>query len=380
MTTALLKELGEATQGVRGERSPVASPGIVSSTTTLPPAWRSGPSGDVLWIDQARSVAALGVVILHVSAGVVWGVSDFTSFAWWVGNILDAAVRWCVPVFVMITGTLLLDFEQPMGSFSTFYFRRAARLCWPLFFWSALYLIWNGARDYLKSGHVNVDTLVGMLLAGQPHYHLWYLYMLLGLYFSAPFVRVLLQHLDVEQTLALCFSVFVFAFASALHHHVAGAAKGPFILWFLPYLSYFMAGGILRRWKSSIDTRRIVIILISSVALTAIGCHVVAVRRDLPSGLYFYDYFSVTVIPMALAVFLLLRNAPAMRILVELAPLSLGVYLVHPLFLECISRLGFEEWRFNPVWAIPIKVLLILLLSLSAVWAIRRIPVLRRVV
>jgi surface polysaccharide O-acyltransferase-like enzyme len=180
--------------------------------------------------------------------------------------------------------------------------------------------------------------------------------------------------------LVLCASAFVFAFASALHHHVAGAARGPFILWFLPYLSYFMAGGVLRRWTPSIDKRRIVIVLISSAALTAIGCHVIAVRRGLPSGLYFYDYFSATVIPMALAAFLLLRHAPAMRILVGLAPLSLGVYLVHPLFLECISRLGFEEWRFNPIWAIPIKVLLILLLSLTAIWTIRRIPILRRVV
>jgi len=83
---------------------------------------------------------------------------------------------------------------------------------------------------------------------------------------------------------------------------------------------------------------------------------------------------------MAIAVFLLLRAAPTTRALVGLAPLAFGVYLVHPLFLEGLTRLGFEESRFNPVWAIPTKALLVLLLSLSAVWVIRRIPILRRVV
>ena len=136
----------------------------------------------------------------------------------------------------------------------------------------------------------------------------------------------------------------------------------------------------MRNWKPSIDKRRLMIVLMSSVAATAIGCHVVAVLTDLASGQYFYDYFSVTVIPMALAVFLLLSDAPVTRVLVGLAPFSFGIYLVHPLFLVGLSHFGFEEWRFNPVWAIPTKVVLVLLLSLSAVWGIRRIPILRRVV
>jgi len=109
-------------------------------------------------------------------------------------------------------------------------------------------------------------------------------------------------------------------------------------------------------------------VLLSSVALTAIGCDVVAVRTDLSSGLYFYDYFRVTVIPMAIAVFLLLREIPPAPVLVGLAPLSLGIYLVHPLFIEGLPLLGFEEWRFNPLWTIPAKVLVVLLLSLSSVW------------
>ena len=121
-------------------------------------------------------------------------------------------------------------------------------------------------------------------------------------------------------------------------------------------------------------------LVLSSVAFTAIGCYVVSVWTDVPSGLYFYDYFSVTVIPMAIAVFILLRETPPSRVLVGLAPYSLGVYLVHPLFLDGLSRLGFKEWQFNPLWSIPVEVLLVLLLSLSSVWAIRRVSILRRVV
>ena len=335
---------------------------------------------DLLWIEQARGAAALAVVILHVSAGVVRGVSDVTSAAWWIGNIVDSAMRWCVPVFVMISGALLLDPAKSLGSFSTFYSRRASRIGWPLVFWSALFLIWNGWRGYLRSGHVDWDAIIGMLLSGQPHYHLWYLFMLLGLYLVAPFVRVLLNHLDRPTTMCFCSLLFVLSLASALHDHVAGARRAFFLFWFLPYLSYFTAGAVMRRSSPKVGKGGLLGLVLSSVAFTAIGCYVVSVWTDVPSGLYFYDYFSVTVIPMAIAVFILLRETPPSRVLVGLAPYSLGVYLVHPLFLDGLSRLGFKEWQFNPLWSIPVEVLLVLLLSLSSVWAIRRVSILRRLV
>ncbi|WP_273975049.1 acyltransferase family protein, partial [Serratia ureilytica] len=55
------------------------------------------------WFNNARVIAILAVVLLHVSSRVVmW--SELGSNDWWYANLYDSLVRWCVPVFVMISG------------------------------------------------------------------------------------------------------------------------------------------------------------------------------------------------------------------------------------------------------------------------------------
>src|SRR5439155_8757880 len=73
MTIARLEDRRGVTGETLREHSAVAFPGLVRSSVSMGP---SIVSGDLLWIDQARSVAALAVIILHVSAGVIRGVPD----------------------------------------------------------------------------------------------------------------------------------------------------------------------------------------------------------------------------------------------------------------------------------------------------------------
>ena len=65
----------------------------------------------MVWLDNSRIIAILAVVFLHVSAGVVTE-SVIGTESWWVGNLYDSLVRWCVPVFVMISGAVLLDHSK----------------------------------------------------------------------------------------------------------------------------------------------------------------------------------------------------------------------------------------------------------------------------
>ncbi|EMH1199379.1 acyltransferase family protein [Serratia marcescens] len=70
------------------------------------------------WLNNARIIAILAVVLLHVSSRVItW--SELGSNDWWYANLYDSLVRWCVPVFVMISGALLLAPEkaEPLGVF-----------------------------------------------------------------------------------------------------------------------------------------------------------------------------------------------------------------------------------------------------------------------
>jgi surface polysaccharide O-acyltransferase-like enzyme len=60
-------------------------------------------------LDALRVVASFAVICLHVSASVVISKPDVHGIAWWTGNTVNAFSRWCIPVFVMISGALFFS-------------------------------------------------------------------------------------------------------------------------------------------------------------------------------------------------------------------------------------------------------------------------------
>src|SRR3546814_17201773 len=76
------------------------------------------------------------VVILHVAA------TRFGTFddQWWASNFYDSLARSCVPLFLMITGVLLLGKQESLPAFLS---KRFARILPPLLFWSLFYMTWN---------------------------------------------------------------------------------------------------------------------------------------------------------------------------------------------------------------------------------------------
>ena len=68
------------------------------------------PPTRTAWMDAARVVAIVAVVLIHVLAPTVEGRGVAVGSApWWVADVLNSANRWCVPVFLMISGALALD-------------------------------------------------------------------------------------------------------------------------------------------------------------------------------------------------------------------------------------------------------------------------------
>src|SRR5690606_17311617 len=93
-------------------------------------------------LDTARVLAALAVVVLHSAAMVldIGTVQDSSNWLW--ASVYDAATRWCVPVFVMISGVLLLDPHKKRETLGQYYQRRARRIVPATVFWSLFYLAW----------------------------------------------------------------------------------------------------------------------------------------------------------------------------------------------------------------------------------------------
>ena len=60
-----------------------------------------------LYLDLLRIIAISAVVMIHVSASYVTNANSLLDFT--VGNIFDSVSRLGVPLFLMISGALILD-------------------------------------------------------------------------------------------------------------------------------------------------------------------------------------------------------------------------------------------------------------------------------
>lgn len=306
---------------------------------------------------MARVLAIVAVVLVHVIAPVVTGRwANEGSAAWWTANVLDSALRWCVPVFVMISGALLLDprrVERPRD----FYLRRLGRVGVPLIVWTLVYL---GFRQWWLGQDLSVEDAARGVLAGTPFLQLYFLYVLVGLYALAPFLKIVIRHTTRRMQAGLAGVLIGIGALDQFASMLVGAGSSTAATRFLPFAGYFVAGWVLRDMRLTPSRVRVAGALFgTSVVATAglVGALSAPDGWGAP-GRYLYGYLSPTVVAMSLSAFVLLRAAGAalrVRRLSAIASVTFGIFLVHPLVL----------YPLQAVWQLPSASLSLLVAAAS---------------
>ena len=168
-----------------------------------------GEGGRLVYADLLRVAATLAVVILHLSGGWISEV-PVASGAWRVFNVYNGLTRWCVPVFVMLSGMFLLDPKKSL-SYRSLFFRQILRIVAALVVWSVVYGLF--AR-FLSGTPLTLSALIQVLrdlVWGRLHYHLWFLPMIVGLYLATPFLRAFVRGASRSDFHFFFLLVFVFA-------------------------------------------------------------------------------------------------------------------------------------------------------------------------
>ncbi len=330
------------------------------------------------WVDGTRTVAALAVVLLHAAASAVTDRSLLGSSGWWVANVFDSATRWCVPVFVMLSGALLLAPAHPVEAWSQFYRRRFVRVLLPLVFWSLFYLAYDLYWVFEREDVPDWLFMLRQTLIGMPYFHLWFLFMLPGLYLVTPLLRQLLTVLCRKQLAVLCAGLLALAMANKFFTLWHGDGP-PFAgVLFVPFIGYFLAGYLLATGPR--DSRWPWPTLLAGIVLTAVGCGWLAEQGKLSAGTYFYDYFSITTVPTGLAAFALCLRLPKWSPFTLIAPVSFGIYLIHPLLLDLLWQNDLRSTTLHPALAIPLLTAFAFAVSGVSTWLLLKLPLLRRVV
>lgn len=343
--------------------------------------------GRVVFADLLRVFATIAVVALHVAGSHMADVA-VGSAAWNVFNLYDGLVRWCVPVFLMLSGMFMLDAKEGR-SLGKLFFHNILRVLVCLVFWGGVYAL---ADHWLAGGAPTWRGLWGAVLnalRGDTHYHLWFLYAILGLYLVTPILRAFVRGAsrgDFHYFFLLC---FLFACLLPALFQVWPNATATLQTWYyrlnvqlvMGYVGYYVAGYYLRAFTISRLAEAIVYVLgVAGAVVTVWGTRALSLQAGgLADGLY--SYTSPNVAAFSVAVVVLFRyvlgvsDERSRRQRVSgAARYTFGVYLVHDLFLTLLGGLGLTTLSFDPVFSVPVLTAVVFLCAFAAAWLLRHIP------
>lgn len=131
-----------------------------------------------IWVDWMRVAACFMVVLVHATEPFYLGGDGAqiltVSDAFW-ASFFDSFVRACVPLFIVASSYLQFPLHYSSGEFLR---RRAVRILIPFVIWSLVYAFtWGEPAANLKDLLLNFNYAAG---------HLWFVYMLIGLYLLMP--------------------------------------------------------------------------------------------------------------------------------------------------------------------------------------------------
>lgn len=335
------------------------------------------------WMDTLRTVATLSVILVHVTTSVVNQNYHRNMSYWWIGNIIDCSIRFCVPLFLMLSGASLLGKDYP--SYWDFIKRRMMRVVIPFVFWSLLYIVYGWYVAPPKEQPHSADTfgpwLSIMFWEKDISKHFWYIYTILVLYPFIPFVGKWIRSLNKQSAKALMGGWIIISLI--FFYFVLFPYDNKFVIKPIGYLGY-MGYMILGYYLSLLDFSSVKSIVLAwigfifSILATAFITYYYS-EYSHKLNLKFYSYLCLIAILQSTCIFILIKSSIVKnKILVFLrdtiSNYSYGIYLVHVMILGFLYLNKIYWTMAHPLISIPLVAIICLLLSFSVIFILRKIP------
>jgi surface polysaccharide O-acyltransferase-like enzyme len=335
--------------------------------------------GRSLYLDVLRILATFAVVIIHNTTYINYGAVQ--TINWWAADVLNSLCRWSVPVFFMISGATLLTFPQRYST-PEFYRKRFVKVVVPFLIWTVIYLVWGvqvhtfdltGPRD-----------LYARTIGGPAFPHLWFFYVLFGLYLVTPILAVVVS----AGTRPLVYGLITLCFLQnalfPLSLRFLGVGVGFSIPLAAPFLGYYLLGWTLKDLRPGrLTVLTVSLVAALGIAVTVVTSYYLSVGASVPD-VFYMTYESVATYAGAVAVFVIARAVPWEHILrdprsratvTQVAGMTFGVYLVHILVRYYLMQwTGAQEYK---VVFMTLGSVVVFAASVAVVAVLRRIPVVR---
>ncbi|SDJ22276.1 Surface polysaccharide O-acyltransferase, integral membrane enzyme [Ferrimonas sediminum] len=333
----------------------------------------------IFYLDLLRCLAAVAVVIIHVLGPWrhLYGLAPETE--WLAASSYNAVTRWAVPIFMMITGALLLSDSRP---FNCRYYltRRLSKVAIPFIGWTLIYSL----VPTFFSETFDIQPFIENVTASPDEpvwYHLWFFYDFIPLYFVIPLLAPMLAAMGKERVRLVIAGWLLLTLMHWLK--VETPLRQNIIL----YSGYLILGWYLFHNDNNNSRKWWILAGLTAMVVNVFGSWWFSELKQGYSS-FFMGYKSLNTVAIAGMIFVLAQkwadniNVTTRQMISLVSKYSLGIYLIHPLLLIPVRQIGngFYQW-FGSNWlAIPALSLLTLICALLVTMVLARIPLLKRLV
>ena len=193
-------------------------------------------------LDLIRCIAIILVICIHSMGMLKTAINPLeinTNHI--IYAFLSSITEMGVPLFVMLSGALLLKKEENPRSFLK---KRLKRIMIPFFIWS---IIIFSLDKFVTHQSLSIMDFIQKFLTHGIHGTYWYIYMLLGLYLLTPILQKVFNKISTSLLVYIFLLTIICAICSTFHnsHQNSDFLLLNYIFPYMHFLAYFICGHII---------------------------------------------------------------------------------------------------------------------------------------
>lgn len=310
------------------------------------------------WIVVLRALTCMAVVALHAV------VVRIENQNYKLATILEPLVRYAVPVFIMITGSLLLDPKRdvPLKKIVQYILRMLCVL-------GVLGVVFCVIEPiYCQNPNLIIDNLRA-LVRGDLSYFMWYIYALIGLYIVTPILRQFVAHTDLKTAKFVLVALFVLTNLIPSINYIFRFQITSFFLENLNLIFVYLMGYYIvytNLFNEFVYYIGGLISIIVGVAAFILGV----------SEFVFWELEGMAIIKLFSSCRIKIKNNKVINLV---SKYSFGIYLTHPFLLALTYKVFNIDFSFFPIMIGEILVWFgVVAISIFVSMVIYRLPLIKR--
>lgn len=349
----------------------------------------------IIWLDFVKFIAISMMIAVHCTDNVTPTERSEAWYNLW-GSFYGSFMRPAIPLFVMVTGALLLPVKE---NISTFYTKRLTRLVIPFIVWSVLYNLFPWITRLLGLSPTIINDFFAWAepdqsFSGALHnilmipfnfsmlaVQMWYVYLLIGLYLYMPFFSAWVKQASVKEQKIFLTLWLISLFIPYLREYLTKDLWGTcswnefgLLYYFAGFNGYLLLGYYIKNNDINFSWGKLAVIGIPSFiigyCITFLGFKSITAIPGQPAELVelFFTYCSPNVLLMTLPIFLVIKknhfkSVTIRRFAINISTCTLGIWMSHYLFLGPCYMLV----KFLPLHTM-LKMIVCTILLLSITW------------